>query len=132
MAERLRIPNSWKELSIKVAQLHSSCHRAAELKPSTLLSKLEQIDALRRPEELEAFLLACEADARGRKGHEEEAYPQADIFRRACAAAMAVDSSGIALELRERGGNGEAIGRMIREARIAAIAKSRTKSNGQE
>lgn len=124
MAERLRMPNSWRELSVKVALLHSDCHRAGELKPATLLKKLEQIDALRRPDELEAFLLACEADARGRKGHENDAYPQADIFRRAREAAIKVDSSAIASELQAQGKQGEEIGNAIRSARSEAIAQA--------
>ena len=39
--------------------------------------------ALRRPERFEAFLLTCEADARGRLGLEDRDYPQADYLRRA-------------------------------------------------
>ncbi|MBE9515507.1 MAG: multifunctional CCA addition/repair protein [Proteobacteria bacterium] len=121
MANRLRVPNSWRELSIKVARFHTDCHRASELKPATLLKKLEQIDALRRPEELDAFLLACEADIRGRSGHEDDAYPQAEIFRRAREAAMTVDTKAIANDLQQQGKSGEAIGEGIRVARSKAI-----------
>ena len=42
-------------------------------------------DALRRPERFEQFLLACESDARGRKGLEQRAYPQAEWLRAALA-----------------------------------------------
>jgi tRNA nucleotidyltransferase (CCA-adding enzyme) len=129
MAERLRMPNSWRELSIKVARFHSLCHRADELKPSTLLKTLEQIDALRRPEELQAFLLACEADARGRTGHEGDAYPQAEIFVRAREAAIQVDTNDIASELQVQGKNGEAIGEAIRVARSKAIEQALNRSN---
>ncbi len=63
----------------------------AEQRPATVLELLERTDAFRRPERFERFLLACEADARGR-GPERRArpYPQADLLRQARAAAAAV------------------------------------------
>ena len=42
------------------------------------------------PERFEAFIAACEMDARGRLGLEQRAYPQADYLRGAAAAARAV------------------------------------------
>jgi tRNA nucleotidyltransferase (CCA-adding enzyme) len=53
------------------------------LKPDEVLDTLERTDAFRKPERFEQFLLACEADARGRLGLEREPYPQADILRKA-------------------------------------------------
>jgi tRNA nucleotidyltransferase (CCA-adding enzyme) len=52
-----------------------------------VLELLENTDALRRPERFESFLLACEADARGRTGLEDRSYPQGDYLRTALAAA---------------------------------------------
>ena len=48
--------------------------------------------ALRRPDRFEAFLLTCEADARGRLGMEQRDYPQADYLRRALATAQTVSA----------------------------------------
>ncbi|MDH5632534.1 MAG: multifunctional CCA addition/repair protein [Gammaproteobacteria bacterium] len=124
MAQRLRIPNSWRELAVKVARHHGVCHRAAELKPSTLLRILEQLDALRQPGELDAFLLACEADARGRAGFEQAKYPQAELFRQACAAATSVNTSVIAAEQKALGKSGEQIGEAIRQERSRAIEQA--------
>ena len=67
---RLRVPNDYRDLGLLVARYHTHCHRAAELKPTTLLDTLEALDAFRRPERVEMFVLACEADARGRTGFE--------------------------------------------------------------
>ena len=64
-----------------MARFHLDCHRARELRAGTVLKKLEQLDAFRRPQRFQQFLLACEADARGRTGFEDRAYPQADYFR---------------------------------------------------
>ena len=56
-------------------EYHTHCHRAFELKPSTILKTLQSLDAFRRPERFAQFLLACEADARGRQGFEDNDYP---------------------------------------------------------
>ena len=61
LCERLRIPNGYRDLAVQVARYHGHCHRALELKPSTVLKVLEGIDAFRRPERFEQFLTACEA-----------------------------------------------------------------------
>jgi len=90
MAKRYRIPQNYKELAILVARYHTHCHKVEELKPSTLLSTLEHLDAFRRPERFEQFLLVCKADARGRTGFEDAPYPQADYFHHAWEAANGV------------------------------------------
>jgi tRNA nucleotidyltransferase (CCA-adding enzyme) len=123
---RLRIPNEYRDLAVLVSRYHLHCHRAEELKPETTLKVLEAIDAFRRPERLQQFLLACEADARGRAGFEQRDYPQAGIFQRAFAAARAVDGSGVD----DAGLSGAAIGADIRARRIAAIKKTRQPSAG--
>lgn len=117
LCERLGAPNRYRELAILVGRYHCTCHRAAELRGRTFLKVLEAVDALRRPERLDEFLVACEADARGRSGFEDRAYPPAELFRvaRAAAAAVAADRfAGAGLE-------GPALGEEIRRARIAAI-----------
>ena len=67
------------------ARHHTLVHRAAELKPATVLTLLEDCDAFRRPERFAELLLACEADARGRAGRETEPYPQAAYLKAALA-----------------------------------------------
>ena len=90
MSERLRFPRDYLELGRLVARFHGQCHRLAELRDATVLKLLEGIDAFRRPARLEQFLLACEADARGRGGFENRPYPQADELRRCAHAAGAI------------------------------------------
>lgn len=118
LCERLRAPASYRELAEIVARFHGLCHRAGELKPATLLKLLEGTDALRRPERFEKFLLACEADLKGRDGLEEAPYPQAALLRRAHAAAAAVDPQPLVSE----GLKGEALRERLRAQRVAAIA----------
>jgi tRNA nucleotidyltransferase (CCA-adding enzyme) len=117
LCERLKVPNAYRELAVLTARHHALVHRAAALRPSTILRLLEATDAFRRPERFEELLCACEADARGRTGLEAEPYPQREYLRRARAAA-----AGVALEESERVGlAGPAIGEKIREKRVEAI-----------
>ena len=73
LATRLRVPNECRELAVLASRHHGNVHRAAELRPQTVLELLEKTDAFRRPERFAELMLACEADARGRAGLEERA-----------------------------------------------------------
>ncbi|AHE97140.1 multifunctional CCA addition/repair protein [Thioalkalivibrio paradoxus] len=118
LAQRLRIPKRYRDLAIKVARHHGLVHRVFELRPATVLKLLEGLDALRRPEGLEPFLLAVEADFRGRTGFAARPYPQADAVRRAARAAAGVSAEPLTRE----GLQGAALGSALRRARIRAIA----------
>lgn len=118
LCERLRAPNEFRDLALAVARHHGVMHRFDELRPGTVLELIESVDFLRRPERLEPFLAACEADYRGRPGFGERPYPQAGKLRAALAAVRAVESGKIAAET---GGRGEQIAERIRQARIHAI-----------
>src|SRR6187455_1766611 len=117
LAARLRVPNHLRELAVMTARYHTHVHRASELRADTVLKTLEGCDALRRPERFADFLLACEADARGRKGLEMRDYPQRQYFAAARSAVTAV-----ILTPEERTGlSGEQIGQELRKRRVAAI-----------
>lgn len=117
LCDRLRVPNAYRNLAEKVMRYHGHCHRAFELRAATLVDLLQQLDALRPGDALEPFLLACEADARGRTGLETRPYPQADWLRRAREAALAV-----AVEpLLAKGLRGAELGRELRDRRIGAV-----------
>jgi tRNA nucleotidyltransferase (CCA-adding enzyme) len=118
---RFRVPNEYRDLAVLVARYHAHCHRIAELRPGTVLEVLEALDAFRRPERVEQFVLACEADARGRPGYEHKEYPQAALFRRAAAAAREVDTAEVAREAADKGLSGPAVGERIRARRTEAI-----------
>jgi tRNA nucleotidyltransferase (CCA-adding enzyme) len=97
------------------------------LRPTTLLELFERMDAFRRPERVEQFVLACEADARGRKGMENRDYPQSDLVRRAHTAARTVSVS----ETDRVGLSGEQIGERVRRARVAAIKELLAAERGE-
>jgi len=123
LAARLKVPTEHAALAEHVCREHLNAHRVFELKPGTVLKLLNALDALRRPARLELFLAACEADKRGRLGHENDAYPQAGYLREAQAAAAAVESSRFV----EQGLVGPAIGEAMNAARVDAIALVKTK-----
>jgi len=76
ISERLHVPNEFSKLAALVCEHHTKLHRIEELRPATLLKLIEALDGFRRPERVQKFLLACEADARGRTGLEDRDYPQ--------------------------------------------------------
>lgn len=122
LCARMAVPKPFRELARQVAQDHTNCHRAKELTPPKLLALLHRVDALRRPEHLEHFLQACEADARGRTGFEDRPYPQADYLkqaRRVCNDIQARDvmSAGI---------QGKAIGEALKKQRQQALKAWKT------
>ncbi len=120
LCDRLKAPNRCCGLARLVARHHCKVNRADELRPNTLLRLLDELDAFRRPERFQQFLLACEADFRGRAGFEDRPYPQAERFRRAQAAAAAVDLSGVA----DIAGRPDLIPETVHGLRLRAIKAS--------
>lgn len=121
MSRRLRVPNDCRDLALLVARFHGKVHRALEMRPETILQLLMETDALRQPQRFEAFLLACECDARGRTGFEHTPFPQADRLRRALQLASGVDAGAIARQQKEPNKIRDA----LFQARLAAIAQAR-------
>jgi tRNA nucleotidyltransferase (CCA-adding enzyme) len=126
LCARLKVPSAYKDLALLTARYHTLVHRAAELKPATLLKLLESCDALRRPERFGELLLACEVDARGRTGLEDTPYPQAEYLKAAQAAAAAVSLSATERE----GLGGPAIGEELRRRRLAALTALKESRGG--
>jgi tRNA nucleotidyltransferase (CCA-adding enzyme) len=113
LCQRYCVPNQYHDLAVLVARYHTYCHRVAELSPETVLETLQSLDAFRRPQRFEQFLLACEADFRGRSGFAEQPYPQADRFRRAFETARQVDVAAVIAD----GFQGAAIGEELQRRR---------------
>jgi len=119
--QRFRVPNEFRDLGMLTARYHSHCHRVFELKPSTLVKTLESLDGFRRPERIHRFVLACEADYRGRSGYEDKQYEEGRFFEKAFETARAVNSADIAKALQAENKSGEQIAEAIRKERTKAI-----------
>ncbi|MET0357143.1 MAG: multifunctional CCA addition/repair protein [Cellvibrio sp.] len=124
LCARIGAPKEYKELALMVAQWHTHCHRALELKNSTLLKVLQMTDAFRRPDRFEQFLVCCEADARGRTGFETREYPQANYFRTALKHTLSIDMKSIS----ERGFTGKEFGEEVDRLRLKALSDNLNKT----
>jgi tRNA nucleotidyltransferase (CCA-adding enzyme) len=123
MSDRMPLPRACRDLGMLVAEYHTHCHRAFELRHDSVVRLFEKTDAFRRPERFEQFLTACEADGRGRTGFEHRAYEQAPHLREAHAAAAAVDAGRVADEHDKK-----KIPEAIRRARVAAVSEIRERA----
>lgn len=118
LCERFRVPSDYCELAHLVTQYHGHFRRVTdELKASTIVTTLEAVDAFRRPARFELFLLACEADLRGRTGKEHEPLPHRDNFMRLYEVADNVSVNRI----RSDGFEGKAIRDELHRRRISAV-----------
>ncbi len=120
LCQRYLAPRDYQELAILTSRYHTHCHRVRELKPTTLLKTLEHLDAFRRPARFQLFLLACEADARGRTQFENQPYPQRAYMETAFNAAQQVAVQPLIAQ----GLTGAALGNALHQARAAAIAQA--------
>lgn len=93
---RLKVPNDCKDLALVVAKYHGKLHAARQMKASTLLQFLEELDAFRQRSRFEDFLLACECDSRGRLGLENCPLEDIEHLSQALQAALTIDAGAIA------------------------------------
>lgn len=117
ISKRLRVPNDCKELAHIVAKFHGKMHQVFAMRPETLLNFLQELDAIRQPERLQAFLKACESDSRGRVGLENTPCPEADYLQSALQAVMSVDAGAIARQFSAP----DSIKQAVFSARVAAL-----------
>lgn len=120
VCKRLRVPNDCKALAHIVAKFHGKLHQASKMRPDTLLEFLIDLDAIRQPERFEDFLLACEADSRGRTGMEDCPQPEADLTRAALQAALSVNAGEVAAGFSEP----EKIKQAVFVARLDAVKQA--------
>ena len=117
LCDRLRVPGECRDLGLLAARYHGDIHRAKELRAETIIRLFQSADAWRRPERFTQLLQACASDARGRTGHENDAYPQAEYLLRLLEFARAVDAGEIAKQCADN----NAIAGEVQQARIRAI-----------
>lgn len=98
LCERLRVPNEYRDLAILASDLHQDIHNLLQMRPDTILRKLDKIDAWRKPQRVTQLLLVCQADATGRTGFEKNDYPQANWLQTMMQQAAAVDIKPILAE----------------------------------
>ena len=128
VCERLRVPKNFRKLAMLVCEYHLHAHRVAELKPETVVRMFNTIDAFRTPDRFDQFILACEADMRGRKGFEDQEFVRIGILRDYHSAALAIDEARIASGYKD----GTDIQRAIFQARAGAVSAVKKRLVKQE
>lgn len=117
VCDRLKVPTTTKQLALAVCKEHLKSHQAFTLKAGTLWRLLQRLDVLRRPERVEAFIQACECDAKGRLGLEDRDYPQGRYLFDAMQLVRSIKASDLPPEIK-----GPDIGEMLIQKRIEALA----------
>lgn len=121
LSDRLRFPKAFKTLCLRVMKYHTHCHRINQLKPGTIVDLLDSLNIFNnKPSLVEDFVLACEADAKGRTGLENNPYPQANRLLMIAQAAESIDVSSV---LKNNELQGTKIRDAIRQTRAQAIAQ---------
>lgn len=118
LCERLKVPTQTRQLALSVCKEHLKCHQIMSLKPGTVWRLLQRLDVLRRPERVEAFVQACECDARGRLGLEDRPYPQAQYMLDAMQVVRSIKVQDLPENIK-----GAEIGEMLIQYRIDALTE---------
>ena len=115
LCDRLKVPNEYRNLALKVTEQHQLCHKALDIKPSKVVSLLNNIGAFRQYGEVyvRQFITACISDATGRLGFESRQYPQADYLVAVWLAINKMDNSKIVMKYK-----GKRIAEQINQDRI--------------
>lgn len=121
LCARWKVPGEYAALARVVCQKHLVAHRTLESRPGTLLRLMESVDAFRHPQRMERFILACEADSRGRLGFEGRDYSQARMMRETFQVAAAERAHRFV----DEGHSGPKVGELLRRARLQAITQAR-------
>lgn len=102
LCDRLAVPEYWRKLALLVCEYHLHAHRAFEMRSKSMLKLLNETGLEFDRVLLEDFLVACEADKRGRLGKTEGDYPQGQYMREAAQALQGIPMApGTLIEGRE-------------------------------
>ncbi len=121
VCKRYRVPNRFRDLAIATSRYHLLCHKSPYLRPITTMKLLKGLDAFRRPDRFQQFLICCEADARGRTGFEDTEYESGKWLAETFQLLRKVDNRRfIDAGMRDRD-----IGRAVEQKRLEIIANRR-------
>ena len=117
LCNRLSVPNSWHDLARLVSTYFDHADNIEHADPAALLSLLEHLDAFRREQRFESFLIACQAVARACNDQVSSHYAPAERLRQALALTKPVSVQ----PLLQQGLKGIAIQQGLRKLRLAAL-----------
>lgn len=117
LCQRLPVPNDCKELALLVCRHRDACLQGRALTAEAIVTFFESVDAFRREGRFEAFLLACEADFKGRGDIENKDFYQGDFFRRLLAAVNEISVNAVL----QSGLTGPKVGQAIHRLRVEKV-----------
>ena len=118
LCNRIKAPKDYVDLAKIVSEYHLHLHKIEELKPKTIVKVLENTDSFRKPDRFIQFLIACEADYRGRTGFEKRPYPQAALMKRAFELCKNISVKNII----DAGFSGKGIADKLHSERVKSVA----------
>lgn len=118
---RLKVPSQCRDVVQLTTRYHGLIHQARELRATTMVSLLEKLDALRRPERFRQIMQACQCDFQGRLGWEKTDYAAWPILETALAAVNSVDAAAIARGCQD---DSKQIPQRLHMARVEAVKKA--------
>ncbi|MCK5720708.1 MAG: multifunctional CCA addition/repair protein [Thiomargarita sp.] len=119
LCQRYRVPKQYYELAFLVMRYHTDCHNVDNLLAKQLVELLQNLDAFRRPQRFKQFLLATEADSRGRKGFANHIYSQAQKLKYAFTIVQQVKI----IDIIDAGFKNADIGKELTHRRIKLLAE---------
>jgi tRNA nucleotidyltransferase (CCA-adding enzyme) len=119
LGERLRVPKAFTELAGLLHARRKFFIDSVQLPPPDILDGLKALDAFRRTERFEQFLLAAEAVTRAEPGRAHWPVPQREYLHTALAQARAINAKDLTKVRLE----GEELAKELDVHRRAAISK---------
>lgn len=119
VSARLKVPNEFKDLAIKVAKYHKYLKKIKILNANTILELLLALDVLRKPTILKQFNLAYLADQQSYLGHDEKDLSNTIFLSQCFCAIKHLDIKDILSK--KNTNNIENIKQIIHESRLNAI-----------
>lgn len=116
---RFNLPAEVQKLALLVCEWHLHCHRAFEMGNASVVKFLDSTGMLANEVLFERFVLACECDARGRLGKQDDPYERGK-FLRAVRQAIVPMEYPAGIDMHHPAGN------RIHQQRVAAVARIRT------
>ncbi|GLR08182.1 multifunctional CCA addition/repair protein [Mixta theicola] len=95
ICRRLRVPNHIRDLAVLVAEFHDVVHSIEKQTADRLVALFDRMDAWRKPQRINQLAQTSEADARGRAGWENNAYPQGNYLKEAFRIVQAVPTKAV-------------------------------------
>ena len=119
LCERLKAPNDFAKLAILVNEHQRFFEMSTQLPPPDVLKGLEAVDAFRRPERFEQYLLAAEAASKAKPGRQHWPHPQREYLHTALVQSSAINAK----DLTKTKLQGKELAEELNTHRKAAIAK---------